>query len=111
MMVWTKDTGIFEIAVALRRWPARENIASGRVVIMISRDGDLMPCFNAGTAVFSHGKTDAKYADTRHQRETNANCITVKVTGFLYAVRMDLDEVFVSADVMYQTIQRAYTRC
>jgi hypothetical protein len=32
----------------------------------------------------------------------------VRVAGFGKAVRMDLEDVFVSADVMYQIMQRIY---
>lgn len=72
-----------------------------------SLDGYLIPFLSAGMAVFKRGKTEANCAKTRHHRETHANCTMVKVTGFGKALRMDFEDVFVSADVMYQTIQRA----
>ena len=39
--------------------------------------------------------------------ETDANCTIVKVTGFEKAVKMDFEEVFVRADVMYHAMQSA----
>lgn len=36
--------------------------------------------------------------------ETEANCIKVSVTGLSKALRIDFDEVFVTAEVMYHVI-------
>jgi hypothetical protein len=66
-----------------------------------------MPFFRAGTALFSAGKMDARYASMRHHMETEANCTIVNVTGFGNAVNMDFDEVLVRADVIYHAIQSA----
>jgi len=49
----------------------------------------------------------ASQVRTKHQSETEANCAIVRVTGLGKALRMDLEEVFVSAEVMYHVIQRA----
>ena len=38
-----------------------------------------------------------------HQNETNPNWTIDKVIGFEKAFRIDLDEVFVRAEVRYQT--------
>lgn len=65
-----------------------------------------MPFFRAGIVVFSEGKTDAKYERIRHHVETKPNWMNVRVTGFGSVVRMSLEEVFVRADVKYQTRQR-----
>jgi hypothetical protein len=46
----------------------------------------------------------------RHQMETDANCTIVNVTGFGKAVSIDFEEVFVSADVMYHAMQRAWMK-
>jgi hypothetical protein len=41
-----------------------------------------------------------------HQNETKANCTIDRVIGFGKAIRIDLEEVFVSADVKYQITNR-----
>jgi hypothetical protein len=64
-----------------------------------------MPFFSAGIDLFKMGKIEARYARIRHQMETDANCTIVNVTGFGNAVSIDLEEVLVSADVMYHAIQ------
>ena len=45
--------------------------------------------------------------NARHQKKTEANCIIVSVAGFGKALRIDLEEVFVSAEVIYHTMQNA----
>lgn len=65
-----------------------------------------MPLRRAGIAVFNPGNTDEQYVRSRHQNDTKANCMMVRVTGLGSVVNMDLEEVLVTADVMYQIIQR-----
>ena len=43
----------------------------------------------------------------RHHIETDANCTIVNVTGFGKAVRIDFEDVLVSADVIYHAMQSA----
>jgi hypothetical protein len=49
-------------------------------------------------------------ARTKHHDETEANWTIVKVAGFGNALRIDLEEVLVRAEVMYQTMQRTCGR-
>ena len=46
----------------------------------------------------------------RHQVKTDANCTMVRVAGFGKAFNMDLEEVFVNAEVIYQAMQSACPR-
>ena len=71
-----------------------------------SQDGGFSPFFNAGMAFLSGGNTAANQVRTRHHSDTDANCAMVRVTGWGKALRMDFEEVFVSAEVMYHVIQR-----
>lgn len=64
-----------------------------------------MPFFRAGMDFFNEGKIDDRYDRMRHQAETKPNWTIVKVIGFGSVVRISLDEVLVSAEVMYQTMQ------
>lgn len=65
-----------------------------------------MPFLRAGILVLRPGKRVARYAKKRHHPETKANCIMVRVIGFGKALRIDFDEVFVRAELKYQTRQR-----
>lgn len=67
-----------------------------------------MPCLRTGTLCCNHGITVDRYTNTRHQIETNANWTIVSVIGIGKAFRMDLEDVFVRAEVKYHTRQRAY---
>ena len=107
-MVWTSETGICEVAIELRMCPSNWNPASGRAVMITSRDGGNMPLRRAGIACFNPGKRDEQYVRSRHQNDTKANCMMVRVTGLGSAVNIDLEDVLVTADVMYQMIQRPY---
>lgn len=49
------------------------------------------------------GKRCASHANVKHHNETKANCMIVRVIGCGKAFRIDFDDVFVSADVKYQT--------
>jgi hypothetical protein len=106
LMVWTSETGICEVAIELSICPSNWNPARGRAVMITSRDGRNMPLRRAGIAVFNPGKSDEQYVRSRHQNDTKANCMTVRVTGLGSAVRMDLEDVLVTADVMYHITQR-----
>lgn len=69
-----------------------------------------MPFFSAGIFLLSDGTAVERYANTKHHIDTKANCTAVRVIGFGRALRMDFDDVFVTAEVMYQIRQRNY-RC
>ncbi len=73
-----------------------------------SQDGRRSPFFNAGIDRLSDGKIVARLARTRHQKKTEANWMIVRVAGLGKAFKIDLEDVFVSAEVMYQAIQSAY---
>ena len=60
----------------------------------------------AGILFLSHGNIFERYDSSKHHIDTNANCTIVRVIGFGSAFRMDFDDVFVSAEVMYQMRQR-----
>ena len=64
-----------------------------------------MLCLRAVIWVRRGGYNPAKYAKNMHQEETKANWISVRVTGLGKALRMDLEEVFVNAEVKYQMRQ------
>ena len=53
----------------------------------------------------------AKYAKNIHQVETKANWISVRVIGFGKALRIDLEEVLVNAEVKYHIRQRIWSLC
>lgn len=65
-----------------------------------------MPFLRAGILLLRDGITAERYTNTRHHIETKANCTIVRVIGFGRAFRIDFDEVFVTAEVRYQTRQR-----
>lgn len=107
-MVWTKETGIFAVAVEDKRWPPIWNAARGRVVLMTSRLGYRILCLRAGTWVCSAGNTVANQEKNRQKVATKPNCISVRVAGFGKAIRIDFEEVFVRALEKYQMMQRIY---
>ena len=76
------------------------------VVVITSRLGYRMPFLKAGMVVFKRGKSRARYAKKRHQPETKANCMMVRVIGLGKAFRIDLEDVFVNAELKYQTRHR-----
>lgn len=55
--------------------------------------------------VFSWGIMVDKLASMKHHDDTQANCTIVRVIGFGKAFSILLDEVFVSAEVIYHTMQ------
>lgn len=75
-------------------------------MIITSLDGGKMPLRRAGMAVFKAGKSFEQYVSSRHQNETKANCMMVRVTGLGSVVNMDLEDVLVTADVIYHMIHR-----
>lgn len=87
-------------------WPANWKIASGNAVKITSRDGYSMPVLRAGTFLFSEGNSLERYVRNRHHVDTKPNCTVVSVTGCGRAFKIDFDEVFVVADVVYHTMQR-----
>ena len=68
-----------------------------------------MPCLRAGMAVAKGGYMWASQAKSTHQEDTKANWIRVRVIGLGKALRMDFEEVFVRAELMYQTRQSIYS--
>jgi hypothetical protein len=107
LMVWTRETGILEVAFELKRWPNIWNAARGRVVRMTSRDGYRIGCRSAGTAARSRGNVEASHEKSMQYDETKANWTRVKVAGLSKAVRIALDEVLVRADDPYHIMQSA----
>ena len=75
---------------------------------MTSRDIGRIPCRKAGTRARKVDDCLASRAKKKHQRETNANCMIVKVIGRGNAFRMDLEEVLVKAELRYQTKQSTF---
>jgi hypothetical protein len=104
-MVWTRDTGILDVAFELRRWPAIWKAASGIVVRMTSREGYRIGYLRAGMAVRRRGKVDASQENSKQYEETKANWTRVSVAGLSKAVRIALDEVLVRADDQYHMTQ------
>ena len=64
-----------------------------------------MPFLRAGILLLSEGITVERYTNTKHHIDTKANCTTVRVMGLGKAFKIDFDEVFVTAEVMYQIRQ------
>lgn len=105
-MVWTSETGICDVAIELRICPANWKTARGRAPRRTLYDGARRPSFRAGMAVFREGNIEARYERIKHHVETNPNWTIVRVMGLGRAVKIDFEEVFVSADVIYQRTQR-----
>jgi hypothetical protein len=105
LIVCTRDTGIRDVASALRMWPPIWKQVRGSVAMMSSFDGDRIPYFKNGIVCFKRGNLRAAAASTRHHPETKANCTVVRVTGCGSAVRMAFDDMLVKMEVMYQTPQ------
>src|SRR5690349_11480959 len=100
-MVCTRDTGILDVALELRRWPPIWKAASGSVVLITSRDGARIGYLRAGMAARSWGKVDASQENNRQYDETKPNWTRVKVAGLSKAVRIALEDVLVMADDQY----------
>lgn len=108
LMVCTRDTGIFSVAVEESMCPPIWKSARGRVVDITSRLGYRIPFLKAGIAVLRRGKRRASHAKKRHQPETKANCMIVSVIGLGKALSIDFEEVLVKAELRYQTRQRIW---
>lgn len=52
------------------------------------------------------GKAEATAEQTRQKKETKANWTMVRVAGLSRVMRMDLEEVLVRTDEVYQSIHR-----
>lgn len=52
----------------------------------------------------------ASHAMRIQSDDTKANCTSVSVAGILKALRIDFDDVFVSADEVYQSRHRIYDK-
>jgi hypothetical protein len=109
LIVWTRETGIFAVAVEDRRCPPIWKAARGRVVIITSRVGERMPCLRAGMVVLRAGKRVASQEKKKQNVATKANWIRVSVAGLGKALRIDLEEVLVRALEKYQIMQRVYS--
>lgn len=109
-MVCTSDTGIIDVALVLSRWPPIWNSAMGSVVRMTSRDGLRSGYLRAGMICFSCGKAAASVDQIRQYEATKTNWTMVSVAGLGKLLRMDLDDVFVSSEVVHQMMQRAWRR-
>lgn len=107
LIVCTKDTGILDVASALRMCPPIMNAVRGSVATIISLCGRRIPYFRNGIVCFMRGYRLAKAANIMHHPETNANWTVVRVIGFGSAVRMVFEDMFVKMEVMYQTPQSA----
>lgn len=105
LIVCTRETGIFDVAYELNKCPKSWKTERGRAVDRTSQEGARRPFFRAGIALRKGGNTEANQARIKHHVETEANWAMVSVTGRLNALRIDFDEVFVRAEVMYQMIQ------
>jgi hypothetical protein len=105
LMVCTRDTGILDVASALRMCPPIWKQVRGSVAIMSSFDGGRIPYFRKGIVCFMRGNLRAAAASTRHHPDTKANCTVVRVTGCGSAVRMAFEDMLVKMEVMYQTAQ------
>jgi hypothetical protein len=103
LMVCTRDTGILDVASALRMCPPIWKQVKGSVAMINSLDGGRIPYLRKGIVCFMRGNLRAAAASTRHHPETKANCTVVRVTGWGSAVRMALEDMLVKMDVMYQT--------
>lgn len=96
------------MAIELRMCPRSWNTARGSTVFMTSTDGFRKPFFSAGMARRRDGNRDARVVRTEHHIDTKANWTIVRVIGFGSVVRIDLEEVLVRAEVIYQTRQRPW---
>lgn len=67
-----------------------------------------MGYLSAGIAVLILGKVDARAEDNMQYEETKANCTMVRVAGLSKLMRIDLEEVFVRTDEVYQRIHKNY---
>lgn len=107
-MVWTKETGILDIASEFRMWPPIWKAVKGRVAMMMSLLGLRMPPFRTGKALRTVALRLASHERKTHQKETNINWMTVRVTGLGSAVKMAFEEVFVRMDVAYQKVHKSW---
>lgn len=110
LIVWTRETGILDVAYELNKCPNSWKTDSGNAVYITSHEGRLRPFFSAGIVLFSWGKSDDMLVNIKHQMNTDANWTIVRVAGLGRAFKMDFEEVLVKAEVMYQVIQRACSK-
>lgn len=107
LIVCTSDTGILDVASALRMCPPIMNAVRGSVATIISLCGRRIPYFKKGIVCFMRGYRLANAASIMHHPETKANWTVVRVMGFGSAVRIVFEDMFVKMDVMYQIPQSA----
>lgn len=69
-----------------------------------------MPFLRTGIAVRIRGYSRASQARNKHQDDTKANWITVSVIGLGNVMRIALEEVFDSTDVVYHTPQSSFRK-
>lgn len=99
LIVCTRLTGIFSVAILLAIWPPTWNRANGAVVAMIALVGNRSPPDSPGTD--RNGVTRARSDRVIHHDETKQNCMSVSVTGCGNEFRIVLDEVFDNAEERY----------
>jgi hypothetical protein len=105
LIVCTNETGILDVASALRMCPPIWKHVKGSVAMISSLDGARMPYFRKGIVCFRRGYFLANMASIKHQPDTKANWTVVRVMGFGRAVRMALEDMLVKMEVMYHTPQ------
>lgn len=108
-MVWTRETGILDVAVELRRCPPIWKAARGSVVMRTCFVGFRIGCLRTVNLVLRTGKMVASQARNMHSDETNANWMMVRVAGLSKAFKMDFDDVLVMAEDAYHITQRNYS--
>ena len=101
LMVCTKETAILPVATLENMWPNTWNMESGTVVLMTALDGGLKPFFIPGMRSERPGMICERKLNVMHQPDTNANCKTVRVTGWGKPLRIDFEDVFESPDTKY----------
>jgi hypothetical protein len=107
LIVWTSDTGILDMASLLRMWPPIMKPVRGNVVRMVARVGRFMPFFKTAKR-FNIGKVVDIQPSIKHQKETDMNCVRVRVTGFEYELSTSFDVVLEPTDAVYQRQKRPY---
>jgi hypothetical protein len=105
LIVCTSDTGILDVASALRMCPPIWKHVKGSVAMISSLDGLRIPYLRKGIVCFNRGYLLANVASIKHQPDTKANCTVVRVMGFGRAVKMALEDMLVKIEVMYHTAQ------
>ena len=102
LMVCTSETGMRAMASEFKICPPIWKAVKGKVAMMMSLFGLLMPFLRTGTALRTVAFRFASQERKMHQSETRKNCMTVRVIGWGRAVRMALEDVLVRIDAENQ---------